>query len=136
MGWFDDFFISKEEQAKARDVDAQLEALNHKNVERGIWTEQQEREATARIQHTSIDKLLSDPDTSPSGGFDSSIKESAASIKAGINSAADSFRETSQFILGSAIGGIFRAIPFWVWLGLAGYLLFMIWPFIPKPKRQ
>ena len=124
MGWFDNLFIGEAEQSRIRDVESRMNALNRRQREKGIITEQDERERLARNQATSLDSILANPEYSVSGGFESGLKQGADNIRGFVGGIGE-----------SVLGTTLRLIPWWLWAIAAAYGLVILWPYLPKPKR-
>lgn len=109
-----------------RDADAKLAELNQQRLDAGIYDAETYATAQAHLQGGTMDDLLTNPDSSPLGGFESSLSDTVDTWSKGIQSA------TSW-----TLGSIFKLIPWQVWLLAAGYLLFLTsaaW--LPLVKRR
>lgn len=115
-------YVSEAEIKRGLDADNKLDALNRQAFESGKWTGDQYAGASARAAETSMDALLTDPQSSPWAGFQEGLAEGKQNvqdtIKAGLSS-------PIQFGLGSIPWEIWALALAWgAWkLGLLDKLL-------------
>ncbi len=109
-----------------RATDAKLSALNEKRREEGFYDPETYAAAQGHLQGGTIDQQLTNPETSPLGGFQQSIQDSVSGVSKGI-----------QSVTSFSLGSVFRLIPWQVWAGLVIYGLFMtsaLW--LPVAKKS
>ncbi len=104
-------YLSQDEIDRGRALDNRLDASNRVAFERGLVSEKQYQESTARLADASLANLLTNPDSSPWQGFQEGAAEGAKSMQEGIKKG-----------LAAPFNFTFGAIPWQVWLVLGGYI--------------
>ena len=128
---FSYLYVSDAEIATDKATDAKLGTLNaqtYGNPDSVLYDPQAYAAAQGHLQGGNIDAQLTDPATSPLGGFQQSIQDTANNTASGI-----------QGVTSFGLGSIFKLIPWQVWILGIGYLLFItsaIWmPFAKKALK-
>ncbi len=112
-------FIGEDDIARDREVDAKLRELNDRNLAMGIWSEADYRQANENLARSSIDRLLTQEESSPWGGFKEGAAEGAASM-----------RKAASGVLGTGLS----IVPWWVWVAGVGVAAWYVWQnFLRKP---
>jgi len=106
-GWF----LDEEELAKGDAADKANAEINRRLYEEGKMSPEDYALSQEQLGNLSSERMLSDPLISPGGGFEQSLNDSLDSVRGGINGVA-----------AGTLAALWRAIPWWVWLGGAAYL--------------
>ena len=122
-------FVSDADIATDKATDAKLQALNQERLDEGFYDADTYAQAQAHLQGGNIDKMLTDPESSPLGGFQQSIQDTVNNTAKGI-----------QGVTSWSLSSILKLIPWQVYLVAAGYLLFITsaaWlPFVRKALKK
>lgn len=105
--------VSQEEIDRGRAADSRLQELNQEKFDSGKWNAQQYADSNARLHASSLDELISNPDSSPWAGFKDGLEEGVANVQSGIKG---TLAAPINFTLGS--------IPWQIW-ALVG--LYVAW---------
>ena len=125
---FSYLYISDAEIAADKATDsklATLDAQTYGNPDSVLYDPTAYAAAQGHLQGGKFDAQLTDPATSPLGGFEQSIKDT-------VNTTASGIQNFTSFSLGS----ILKLIPWQVYLVAAGYLLFITSAFWLPLVRQ
>ena len=125
---FSYLYISDANIATDKATDAKLAKLDEQtygNQDSYLYDPANYAAAQAHLQGGSIDRQLTDPATSPMGGFQQSIQDTVNNTAKGI-----------QGVTSWSITSILKLVPWQVYLVAAGYLLFITSAFWLPLVRQ
>jgi len=122
-GFFSNWFGIDDAITTGAALDAKLKALNNQMAADGKWTAQQAAEANARIDAGGAQTYLDD--------FNNTVENSLPGApgyveyyKAQVDDLAKSFAgilTVPWYAAGAGISTVLKSIPWWAWLGIAGY---------------
>lgn len=98
-------FVSDAEIERGRKLDSQLEQLNREAFEAGVWSQDEYDQVLGHQATSAIDYELTNPETSPWGGFKEGFAEGASNVQ-------ESIRKGLSVPINWTLG----AIPWQIWL--------------------
>lgn len=107
--------VSQETIDSGRAADSRLLELNRAAFEKGTWNEEQYLASNARLHTSSMEELISNPDSSPWQGFQEGLAEGAANVQGGIKKT-----------LAAPFNFTFGAIPWQIWAAVGVFLAFKL----------
>lgn len=119
MGLFDSIFAPGEQQ-RGDALDAAIKLDNQRKADQGRWTQAQADAANANIDANYI-------------AVDDQI---GSEFSAGLSEGAGNFRRSVDNFLSGAVGNFIKAVPYWVWFGLAAGAVVYFWPVIRKAFKR
>ena len=108
------------EQARGDALDAAIKADNQRKADAGRWTQAQADAANANIDAAYIPVE----------------KEIADEFSVGLSEGAGNFRRSVDSFINGTVKNLLRAVPVWVWFGLAGVAVFYFWPLVRKAFKR
>lgn len=112
MGWFWDT-VSGAEQARGEELDRRTRELDAMARARGAWTPENDAIVAQHRDQQEVDTAT---------GNASVLDEFKAGAEQGLADTAATVNDTLNGVAKSALGFTWRALPWWVWAGAAGYL--------------
>ena len=115
---FNYLFVPQEVEDQSTAVDSQWEQFLSHQVEIGAETKEQAAKTLQNIMSTDVatGAVFTNPDDSPWSGFQQGLQE-------GYNNEVNSVRSTINNVAGGTVSTLWKAIPLWVWIGGAVYVL-------------
>jgi hypothetical protein len=105
------------EEARAKQLDGVVARQNASALERGVWTEEQYRDAETRRQQNAADA---------DSYFGDTVSEFADGAVEGAKNIADTTRGAVNSVAGFTLSTLWRSLPWWVWLAGAGYVAWQL----------
>ena len=118
---FNYLFIPQDVEDQSTEVDSRWEKFLQGQVAAGKETSEQAARTLQNIDSTDVatGAVFTNPDLSPWNGFQQGFQE-------GLNNEADLVKGTLNTVAGKGVEAIWRAIPWWVWVGAGIYGLWWI----------
>jgi hypothetical protein len=108
-------FVSQEEIDRGRLADSQLEAINREAFEGGRISGDAYAQTIANIKTGATDQLFRNKETNPFEGFKEGAAEGLESMQSAVKGG-----------LSGILGGVLGFIPWWAWVGAAGFVAWKI----------
>jgi hypothetical protein len=118
---FNYLFIPQDVEDQSTAIDSRWEQFLQQQVATGKETQEQAARTLQNIDSTDVatGAVFTNPDLSPWNGFQQGLQE-------GLDNESNLVKKTLNTVAGTGISAIWKALPWWVWVGAGIYGLWWI----------